>query len=261
MKKAIFILLFYSSVVIGQGKLYTIDSKLIPETDSLLVFVPAQYTANDKLPCVILLHGYSGSYLQWSKNSNLQEYADIYRCMIVTPSGFFDSWYLNSPLLKNSQYAEYFKHVFLPYVVDSLKSDPQRIFISGLSMGGFGAVSLLLNNPKLLKAAASTSGVLNLVPFSGKWGLSKLFGNDSNAVDFYKKFSPHFLLDDREKFSNSLLIDCGTEDFAYQVNSEFYTKAVSLGYNITFISRPGSHTHQYWRDALPYHFLFFSKLF
>lgn len=261
MKKAIFILLFCSSVVIGQGKLYTIDSKLIPETDSLLVFVPAQYTANDKLPCVILLHGYSGSYLQWSKNSNLQEYADIYRCMIVTPSGFFDSWYLDSPLLKNSQYSSYFQKILLPFINDSLRADPKRIFISGLSMGGFGAVSLLLNNPKLLKAAASTSGILNLVPFMGNWGLSKLFGTGEKSANYYKNFSPHFLLDKFNKVPNPLLIDCGTGDFAYQVNSEFYTKAVSLDYNITFISRPGSHTHQYWRDALPYHFLFFSKLF
>ena len=28
-----------------------------------------------------------------------------------------------------------------------------------------------------------------------------------------------------------------------------------------YISRPGRHAHSYWRNALPYHLLFFDKVF
>lgn len=260
MKKYFAVVFLLVSISYPQGKIHTINSDLIPYTDTLLVFTPVK-SSGTPLPAVILLHGYSGDYTQWSRNSNLQEYADIYNCIIITPSGFFDSWYINSPLNNRSQYESYFTSRLLPYIINTLRADSAKIFLSGLSMGGFGAISLILHFPDKIKAAASTSGVLNLEPFIGKWGLPKILGSGGKIDSVYKLVSPLNRLNKSEKISNILLIDCGTEDFAYTGNVQFYQRAVEMGYNITFISRPGNHTHQYWKQALPYHFLFFSKLF
>ncbi|WP_317128828.1 alpha/beta hydrolase-fold protein [Hymenobacter elongatus] len=57
-----------------------------------------------------------------------------------------------------------------------------------------------------------------------------------------------------------LIIDCGVDDFLLEINREVHRRLV---YNLTphdYTERPGSHTWEYWQNALPYHMLFFQKV-
>lgn len=260
MKTTVFLLLLVCSAF-GTQQTVIMTSGNIPYADTILITIPDKEFASEKLPAVFLLHGWSGDFRQWDKITDLQKLADQYHCIVITPSGFYDSWYIDSPVKEDIQYQSYFMNELLTLLVHSFPIDEKNIFVSGLSMGGYGALSLLLNYPDRIKSAASTSGVLNLTPFPGKWGLEKVLGAYPDYKERYFAFSPAGLLDTISVITNKILIDCGTEDFAYAVNKEFYDKAAEKKCDIHFISRPGAHTRQYWQESIPYHFLFFSQQF
>lgn len=56
-------------------------------------------------------------------------------------------------------------------------------------------------------------------------------------------------------------IDDGTEDFLIEANRELHRRLVFNGTPHDYSERPGSHTWAYWQNSLPYHALFFSKVF
>ncbi|MCK6615736.1 MAG: esterase family protein [Ignavibacteriaceae bacterium] len=237
------------------------ESGRIPYADTILVTMPDKEIGNEKLPAVFLLHGWSGDFRQWDKITDLQQLADQYLCYIISPSGFYDSWYINSPVREDIQYQSYFINELLPLIINTFNIDSKNVFVSGLSMGGFGALSLLLHYPDKIKAAGSTSGVLDLTPFPNRWGLEKVLGQYKDYGERYYVYSPMGKLVVSSAFINKIIIDCGTEDFAYEVNREFYNLAKQKKLDIQFISRPGGHTWQYWKESIPYHFLFFSRQF
>ena len=58
-----------------------------------------------------------------------------------------------------------------------------------------------------------------------------------------------------------IIIDCGTSDFFYDVNEELHKKMLYMRIPHEYITRPGSHTHEYWNNAVDYQILFFLKFF
>ena len=149
-------------------------SKNLPSADTTWVFKPKNYAQTDKLPLIFLLHGYSGNYKQWNNIMDAQKYADQYGFIIVCPDGLFSSWYLNSPVKKDWQFESFFFDELYPDIQKKYKVDPQNVFISGLSMGGHGALHLFIQKPELFSGAGSTSGGIKLSDGFGKFGLGDL---------------------------------------------------------------------------------------
>lgn len=259
MKKILFSVLFallVSSCSSKEPKLLVIKSQFLPSADSVLVFTPENYKTTKKYPLVILLHGWSGNYKQWNSIANLQQFADAYNFVIACPDGFYDSWYINS---KKMQYEEFFKNDFLPLLKSDYSLDTNNFFISGLSMGGHGAITLFLKNPKLFKSAASTSGILDLTYFPDRWSIKNGIGSIKEFPEIWKSNSAFYLLDSTNINDKAMFIDCGSEDFAYKVNLNFVKKCQDLGLKFKFISIPGNHSHKHWAKMIFKHFEFFNK--
>lgn len=244
------ILLFFTTSC-SQQKL-GIKSVHVPDVNTIYVFTPNNYDGQKSYPLLYLLHGWSGNYEQWNGIVDLQKIANENQFIIVCPDGYYDSWYVNSPLKKNSQYEKFFFNDLVKRIHTSFNIDTPYIFISGLSMGGFGAISLFLSRPDYFYSAGSTSGVLDIVPFAGKWGMDKLFSKED-----YKKFSPINRLDDVRLKTKLMIIDCGVDDFGFEVNKLFFEKAAALKIPITFLAQPGAHTKEYWKNSITYHVKFF----
>lgn len=261
MKKLIFlILLFLFSSLYSQDKLI-LTSKEIPYADTSLVFLPSGYDGTTAYPLLFMLHGWSGNYNQWNEvTEGLQYYADKYNFIIVCPDGFYESWYIDSPVKPNSQFETFFLSSLLPRVFSQYKIDMDNIFITGLSMGGHGAITLLLKHPDIFKSAASTSGILDITAFPGSWNMQAVLGQFSAVPGNWEKNSAIFLLDKIKGMDKQILFDCGTEDFAYNVNRSFYEKCLTLKLKATFISQPGTHSRIYWKNSIDTHFRFFSRL-
>ncbi len=244
----------------GQDQLI-FKSGLIPGNDTVWIFKPTKIVSNKEYPAVYILHGWSGNYRSWNKLINLQEYADKYDCIIISPDGFYDLYYLDSPLIPNCQYASFFVKELYPALLNQYPIDTINIFITGLSMGGTGAMYLFLKNPHLFKSAGSTSGVLDL-SYSGnkKKKLSELLGSYDSHKKIFDEHSAINLLKNIKNSNKHILFDCGTEDYLYESNNSFRKECDKLGIKATYISQPGAHEAKYWKKSIKYHFEFFNDL-
>ena len=258
-KKIFFIILFCSVLILPQDSLF-INAEYIPHTDTTLIFKPANYDSAHSYPLLFMLHGWSGNYAQWNSIIDLQHYADTDSFVIVCPDGFYDSWYIDSPVKKNSQYETFFFKNLVPEVFNKYNIDKKNIFITGLSMGGHGAMYLFLKHPHFFKSAGSTSGILDITAFPKNWGLPKVLGTFDSDSTVWKQYSDIYLLKNIKDWKVPILVDCGKQDFSYKVNENFVKRCEELNIPVIFFTGPGNHSRKYWKKSIVSHFAFFKKL-
>ncbi|TCC88607.1 esterase [Pedobacter frigiditerrae] len=253
-------LLFMSGLLKAQD-LLVMESKNLPLPDSVWVFKPSSYDRAKEYPLVYLLHGFSGNYKSWNKIIDCQQYANDYGFIIVCPDGLLDSWYLNSPVQKNKQYVSFFFDELYPSIKKRYAVKAQDIFISGLSMGGHGALSLFLARPELFKSAGSTSGVVDLsVGNSKNYKITALLGADLQQADsLWHRYSVLKKIENNAALKKPIIFDCGTEDKFHSANDALYEKCLELKIPATYTSQSGGHTATYWKNNVKTHFDFFSK--
>lgn len=231
-----------------------------------LVLLPDDYRAHPqkRYPVLYLLHGYSGNYLSWFQSvPKLQDYVDEFQMIIVTPDGGYDSWYMDSPMDKDRRYETFITTTLMGDVDQKYRTKPDRLFrgISGLSMGGHGALYLSIRHPSLYGAATSISGGVDLRPFPENWNLKKVLGSEKEHRENWENNSVINLVDKLKDENLALFIDIGVEDIFIGVNRQLHQKLLRFNIEHDYIERPGGHTWAYWRNALPYHLLFFRDYF
>jgi S-formylglutathione hydrolase FrmB len=259
MKKIVFLLrsAFIFIIVIG-----ACNSLQHPKGyfDKHLLFKPKNYSSAKEYPLLFMLHGHGGDYQQWSEIADLQQYANKYNFIIVCPDGDYDSWYVDSPVDSAVKFESYFFNNLVPEIFESHNIDKQNVFITGLSMGGHGAINLFLNHPDFFKSAGSTSGILDLLPFPNNWGIKNVLGEQETRRDNWIKHSAIYNLDKIISLDKKFIVDCGTEDFAYDVNRRFRNSCSIKGIELNFIQTSGDHSYYYWNKSIVRHFEFFEEL-
>ncbi|MVN22202.1 alpha/beta hydrolase [Mucilaginibacter arboris] len=260
-KRVCFVLasLFLNSFLFAQEML-VIQSENLKTSDTIWVYKPEAYTNKQKYPLVYLLHGHGGDYTSWSKLTDLQKLADEYQFLIVCPDGLKKSWYINSPHQDSTQYEDFFMKELLPAISKKYAEDPSKVFITGNSMGGYGAMWLFLKHPDVFLSAGSTSGVLNLRYSSlKKTTVAYLLGDYSDDNTLFDEYSPINLLKNIAGASKAIIFDCGTEDYLYVTAKAFREKCDELKIKATYTAQPGAHTGSYWSKSILQHFRFFAE--
>jgi S-formylglutathione hydrolase FrmB len=140
-----------------------------------LTITPELTSEDPRLPAVILLHGAEGNHKYFTNNlgSDLSDMAKRLKLIIIMPDGGPFGWYLDSPIRDESQIETYLINELLPDALSRFPIDPNKIAISGISMGGHGALSLALKYPGRFKAISSISGVIDLISHSSDSPLDK----------------------------------------------------------------------------------------
>ena len=183
--------------------------------------------------------------------------------MIVCPDGNFGSWYFDSPVDPAWKYETYITTELVNYIDKNYATVKKRSgrAITGLSMGGHGALYLAFKHQGVFGAAGSMSGGVDIRAFPLNWDIAARLGkyseypkrwDDNSVINLTHLLTPNSL---------ALIIDCGTADFFYNVNTLLHEKL--LYYNIPhdFISRPGGHSWEYWTNSVQYQGLFFHQIF
>jgi len=227
----------------------------------LSVILPDSYgTSERQFPVVYLLHGYDGDYRNWIDKTDVETLADLHDIVIVCPDGDKDSWYFDSPVDEDSRYET---HVAIEVVqkVDSFYrtiEDSKYRAITGLSMGGHGALFLAARHTDTFGAAGSMSGGVNLVPFvESSWNLDEKLGSFESAPERWKEWSAIHAVSALAGKNMPLIIDCGIEDFFLEVNRELHQRLVDLKIDHDYIEREGSHSWEYWANAVRFQMFFF----
>ncbi|MDZ7742183.1 MAG: alpha/beta hydrolase-fold protein [Bacteroidota bacterium] len=183
----LFFIFFVSGQLIAQQQ-QVFHSKYLNRPDTVWTFTPATYSeaSQQEYPLLYLLHGWGGNFRHWDLMIDCQEYADRYGFVIVCPDGLYDSWYINSPVQGENQFEDFFFKDLFPFVIDHYRVDADEVFISGLSMGGHGALYLMAKHPEKFTSAGSLSGLLKFQAWQNHYALERVLGLDERK--YHRRF-------------------------------------------------------------------------
>ncbi len=217
-----------------------------------------------QLPVVYLLHGWAGKYSDWIKKvPEIKNYADQLQLLIVCPDGAYSSWYFDSPIDSTMRYETYIA-IEVPAYIDAhyrtIKDRTARA-ITGLSMGGHGAMFLSFRHSNIFGACGSMSGGLDLNDAKGKFEISKRLGDTILQAGNWIKYSVLNVIENKSAEPLAIIFDCGMDDFFYPGNKKLHEKMRQLKIPHDYIERPGQHDWNYWSNSVEYQLLFFRKFF
>jgi S-formylglutathione hydrolase FrmB len=239
-------------------------SESMQKNIKVVVITPDNYASAQKLPVVYLLHGYGGNHLDWiDKAKGFEKAADLYNLIIVCPDGGFNSWYWDSPVDQASQYETYISKELVNAIDAKYKTiqDRKGRAITGLSMGGHGALYLAFKHQDVFGAAGSMSGGVDIRPFPNNWDIAKRLGSYAEFPERWEKNTVINMLNLLAPDSLSIIIDCGSDDFFFKFNEDLHQKLLYRNIPHDFITRPGGHTWPYWTNAVKFQMLFMSNYF
>ncbi|MDR1763741.1 MAG: esterase family protein [Dysgonamonadaceae bacterium] len=269
-QRIIFIISLALILISTYARAAKVDSIAIPSRSMNLqvkavVILPdaALKTKPERCPVVYLLNGYSGNEQQWlGIKPELPKIADEKTIIFVCPDGK-NSWYLNSPLKKESQY-ETFISSEMPAYIDAnyaTVADRNHRAITGLSMGGHGALYNAFRHPEIFGAVGSTSGAVDVRNRGNNYELVDLLGDMASHRENWEESSVMNMLDRISNGQLAICFDCGASDFCFPLNEALDKALWAKGIDHDYTIRQGNHNKEYWKNSIDYHILFFNKYF
>lgn len=252
-----------------------IQSSAMSKAYKAIVILPVSY-AKSKVayPVLYLLHGGFGHYRDWLEKTPdrelIQRLSDQYNLIIVLPEGEVFSYYIDSPVKKDSQFESYLIKDVIPKIDASYRTNRSNKarMISGLSMGGYGSLYISSRHPDLFCAAGSMSGALNpdmrgwRLPPEATTNIKAAFAGIMGPIETvdYSKYSVIEMADVMKTSKVEIIFDCGVDDFLIEPNRELHRRLVFNQTPHDYSERPGGHSWDYWQNSLPYHIIFFHNV-
>jgi len=229
--------------------------------------VPEIMTANNEhykrnTKTLYLLHGFSGSRMDWMLGALVQDLAIKYNLAIVTPSGE-NSFYLDQKGTGRA-FGKYVGEELVAYVRKTfgLSDLMEDTFIGGLSMGGYGAIHTGLLHPETfggmfgLSSALITNKIMGKKPgYVDEVGdydyYTAVFGDLDQLAD--SENNPEYLIKKRleanERIPN-IFMACGEQDFLLQENRQFHEFLVKNNVEVTYKESEGIHDWKFWNEYI-----------
>lgn len=235
------------------------SSKLIGREMPYRIIYPYGYgekrNSTKRYPVVYLLHGLWGHFDNWSGKTKIAQYSIEYEYIIVMPEGG-DGWYIDSPIVKNSNYESYIVKELIPEIDGRFRTlaDRDHRFVAGLSMGGYGSIKFGLKYPEMFSIAGSFSGALaaatdtekNMAAIGKK--IDIVFGppdseirNENDIFRMVRELAP-----EKVKALPFFYLDCGTDDIFYQNNRDFTELLRKQKVSHEYRQMPGGHNWTFW---------------
>lgn len=255
--------LFNSNVNAAEVDTVAVFSKSMNKNIKTVVIRPDN-SKGKVLPTLYLLHGYSGSYSNWvEKVPYIKTLVDHYNYTIVCPDGGFGSWYWDVKGDKNYQYETFVSNELVKYIESNYAvcRNKDGRAITGLSMGGHGALYLGIKHQDVFGAVGSTAGGVDIRPFPNNWEMSLRLGEYAQNKESWEEHTVMEMLHLIKPNSLQIFVDCGTEDFFYSVNQELHKKLTYLNIPHRFVSMPGKHNWEYWGQSITLQMAFFDQFF
>ncbi len=243
----------------------TVKSKALQRRADITIYVPQNVSIALSHDVVILLHGVYGSHWAWSMNGAVHKTMEhllheekIRPMVLVMPSdGLYGdgSGYLRH---QTEDYEKWIVEEVIAVVKEQIVSvsEKSKFFITGLSMGGYGAMRLGAKHPTFFH---SFSGLSSITEFSqmalfleegGYAKLSAAVEKQENVIDC--------LLANKDKLPY-FQFDCGTEDLLIEFNRKLHQSLVEHDIKHRYLEHTGGHSWDYWRKNIEDSLLFFNE--
>jgi S-formylglutathione hydrolase FrmB len=263
----------------GRVECNALPSKILARSISYCIVLPASYDADKTkhFPILYSLHGlgdneqffvHSGL---WNLLEDMQERGELKEFLIATPDGGA-SFYIDSKDGKN-RYEDFLLQEFLPFLEKRYRAAPGREnrAISGVSMGGYGALHLAFRHPQLFGSVSAHSPALieKLPSFLGNGPpsprarvLGGVFGAPPDPV-FWEQNSPLTQARTANLAGLRIYFDCGDQDdYGFESGAEALDKILTARHiPHEFHLYSGGHNAAYFAEHLPASVVFASKYF
>lgn len=262
---SVFVFSFFCFQTVRAATVDTVDvfSAAMNKKVRTVIITPNGYAVGKDYPVVYLLHGYSGNHSDWLRNvPSVKDDADLYRVIVVCPDAQ-NSWYYDSPVNPAIKYETFVVKELVQWIDQNYKTKKDRSArgITGLSMGGHGALYLSLRHQDVYGAAGSMSGGVDIRPFPNNWELALLLGSYAQHSQNWEQHTVINSLPLLTPNSLALTIDCGTGDFFFAVNNKLHDELMYRNIPHDYTVRPGVHNWTYWSGAVHYQLLFMHRYF
>jgi enterochelin esterase-like enzyme len=229
------------------------------------LFVPPNIGEAMDLPLVLLLHGVYGSHWDWTHKGEAHrttltmiEVGEISPLVLAMPS---DGLRGHGTAYMRQRSAD-FERWIVQDVVDSVAevlapvSSQSNVYISGLSMGGFGALRLGATYPGRFHGISAHSSLTHLDQMA-RFGE---YDRDAFVLEGYKDGSAlACLLANRDNLP-PLRFDCGRDDPLVAINRQLHQALEEESVTHIYQEFPGGHSWAYWRLHLKDTLRFFDRL-
>jgi putative tributyrin esterase len=247
----------------GDLEFITVKSNALNNRGDICVFNPFDSEVKD-VPIVILLHGVYGSHWAWSIKgtvhktmAKLIKNKKVSPMLLVMPS---DGLYQDGSGYVPHKKADYEKWI-VEDVINCIKeqypivSKKSKIFITGLSMGGYGALRLGAKYPKLFKAFSGLSSITHFDQIGQFVSDFKTLKRDAiekdGVIDWMIK---------NKKQLSPFRFDCGADDPLIQFNRQLNTDLIDNKIKHIYEEFGGGHSWEYWQRNIISTFLFFNDI-
>lgn len=265
----------------GRAECRSMPSRILSRSVAYCVLLPPSFDAQKarRYPVLYFLHGLgeneqvllnSGG---WNLIQDLWEQKQIGEFLVVAPDAG-RTFYIDSRDGR-VRYEDFFIREFLPYIESRYRARPGRRArgITGVSMGGYGALRLAFRYPGLFgSVSAHSAALVEKLPRARLDGpeaaaLSRAMGGAFGAPfdrAFWDRQSPFALVKNGARPAGlRIYFDCGTEDeFGFYAGARaFHELLVSRGIAHEFHLYPGGHDWSYFARHFPASLEFHSHAF
>ncbi len=240
----------------------TVKTKNLKGRGDICLFVPPIANLND-IPIVILLHGVYGSSWVWSQKAGvhisalkMMQEGILSPMVIAMPSDGL--WGDGSAYLPHNtiNYEKWIAEDVPQAVIENIPqvSTNSKLFISGLSMGGYGALRIGLKYATKFTAVSGHSSITAFDQMS-------LFVEESLESYDNQKDEPNSVietvLNQKEKLPK-FRFDCGSSDLLIEHNRKLHQQLKENTIEHIYEEFPGGHEWSYWEKHIKKTLLFFN---
>lgn len=261
----------------GRAECRSLPSKALSRNVSYCLLLPPSYDADKmrRYPVLYFLHGLgeNAETLIDSGGVNLiddlRERGQLGEFVIAIPDGD-RSFYINS---RDGRvlYEDFLMREFMPFIEGHYRIRAERRYrgVSGVSMGGYGALRLALRYPEMFGSVSAHSAALveklpaARISASQEAVLSRVLGTAFGTPPdraFWDRNNPFTLARDAPRLHGlRIYFDCGTEDdYGFNTGAKaFHELLVSRGIPHEFHLYPGRHdwiyAAQHFAASLQFH--------
>ena len=242
----------------------TLYSPALGGRGDVSVFVPRGVESLQSVPMVVLLHGVYDSHWAWFfKGGAHKMAADLITksrmrpMLIVAPS---DGLYQDGSAYLRHSGRDYERWITEDVVEGVTRSFPcidqdSPLFISGLSMGGYGALRLGAKHANLFRGISAHSAITRIEEMSQftfeAFPSDEIYAGDADILSWIEKnlsVLPPFRF------------DCGTSDPLIDGNRRFHQELDAREIPHSYAEFDGEHEWAYWHEHIGESLLFFEGI-
>src|ERR1700722_3369031 len=275
-----FIFLPRAALAAGRVECNSLPSKILSRPVPYCIVLPPSFDADKArtYPVLYFFHGlgdneqfflHSGA---WNLLEDVRDKGELKDFLIATPDAR-STFYINARDGKE-RYEDFLLQEFFPYVEKHYRVAAGRAnrAISGISMGGYGALYLAFRHPQLFSSVSAHSAALieklpnflaGALPDSPRSRvLGDAFGNPPDPV-FWQVHNPIVIARTANLTHLNIYFDCGDQDdFGFEAGATALDKVLtSRQIPHEFHIYPGRHDTSYFAEHLPASLEFHSRHF